>query len=301
MRRSLLLIALCLTCFAARGEFPTSQPYPGVTYSHQTRENPAQSLYVVTVNLADPHVKVRLTPAGADPDGDGEWQTTLQPVRAIAEREKFDVAVNASFFEIPKAGGEIAEEKAERSGAPATTVPVAAGGYRTGVWSKSVGWAMTDGRLWSKQHRGDWPAFWIDERGRGHIGQPDELPRDARQLVQGNVLVLKDGKPIAEKGNAKVRHPRTVLGVDASGTRLTILTIDGRRPGTASGMTGTEMGQEMLRLGCTDALNLDGGGSTTLVVRDPESGEEKVVNRPSDGHERSVADVLGVEVDEKEN
>src|SRR3954447_4792260 len=112
--KRLLLIALSLFCTAARGQFPASQPYPGVTYSHLTRDDPAQSLYVVTIDLADPHVKVRLTPAGADPDGDGEWQTTLQPVRAIAEREKFAVAVNASFFEIQKAGSEIAEEKAER-------------------------------------------------------------------------------------------------------------------------------------------------------------------------------------------
>jgi exopolysaccharide biosynthesis protein len=61
-------------------------------------------------------------------------------------------------------------------------------------------------------------------------------------------------------------------------------------------MTGTEMGREMQRLGCVNAINLDGGGSTTLVIREPDSGEEKVINRPSDGHERSVADVLGVTV-----
>src|SRR4051812_12464732 len=148
MKPFLLLIAFCVPCAAAIAEFPASQPYPGITYSHQIRENPAQSLHVITVNLSDARVTVRLTPAGPDPDGDGEWQTTLQPVRAIADREKFAIAVNASFFEIPKAGSEIAEEKAERSGAPATTVPVAAGGDRTGGWGKTVGWGVADGRLW---------------------------------------------------------------------------------------------------------------------------------------------------------
>jgi exopolysaccharide biosynthesis protein len=87
-----------------------------------------------------------------------------------------------------------------------------------------------------------------------------------------------------------------VIGVDHAGTKLVLLTIDGRRPGTATGMTGPEMAAEMLRLGCDDAMNLDGGGSTTLIIRDPSSGELKVVNQPSDKHERAVADVVGISV-----
>jgi len=128
------------------------------------------------------------------------------------------------------------------------------------------------------------------------MGEPRRVPPDARQIVQGNVWIVKDGKPVAPTGNAKVRHPRTAIGLDETGTKLTILTIDGRRPGTALGMTGPEIAQEMLRLGCTNALNLDGGGSTTLVMRDPADGDEKIINHPSDSHERPVADVIGVSV-----
>jgi len=305
-----LAVALAIVSSTfARAEFPTSQPYRGVNYAHVTIDDPKlpQSIYVVTVDLRDPHVHVRLAPGGADPDGPaGEWQTTLMNVRDVAAREKFDVAVNASFFEItrPKDGGEIAEEKSEKAAAAsgrataATTAPTTNVGYRAGVWSKSVGWSMTDGRLWSPKRNGDFATFWIDSRGRGRMGDPKNIPTDAKQLVQGNVWIVKDGKPAEPKGNAKVRHPRTVLGLDAGGTKLTILTIDGRHPGVAMGMNGAEMAGRMIQLGCVNAINLDGGGSTTLVMRDPSNDEFKVINHPSDGRLRPVANVIGVAVEE---
>ena len=76
------------------------------------------------------------------------------------------------------------------------------------------------------------------------------------------------------------RQPRTLAGVRADGTLL-LVTVDGRRPGWSVGMTLPEAARLMRSLGARDALNLDGGGSTTMIVR----GE--VVNRPSDrGGER---------------
>jgi hypothetical protein len=79
------------------------------------------------------------------------------------------------------------------------------------------------------------------------------------------------------------RNPRTLAGVRADG-KLLLVTVDGRRPGWSTGMTLTEAARLMRSLGARDALNLDGGGSTTMTVR----GE--VVNRPSDpGGERRVS------------
>jgi Phosphodiester glycosidase len=84
------------------------------------------------------------------------------------------------------------------------------------------------------------------------------------------------------------RQPRTLAGVRADGTLL-LVTVDGRRPGWSAGMTLREAARLMRSLGARDALNLDGGGSTTMVVR----GE--VVNRPSDRTgERPVSDGLYV-------
>jgi len=61
-------------------------------------------------------------------------------------------------------------------------------------------------------------------------------------------------------------------------------------------MTLAQLSGELIGLGCDSALNLDGGGSTTLVYREPETGKLKIVNSPSDAKERSVADVLGITV-----
>ncbi len=83
------------------------------------------------------------------------------------------------------------------------------------------------------------------------------------------------------------RQPRTLAGVRPDGTLL-LVTVDGRLPGWSVGMTLPEAARLMRSLGARDALNLDGGGSSTMVVR----GE--VVNRPADRVERRVSDGLFV-------
>jgi exopolysaccharide biosynthesis protein len=84
------------------------------------------------------------------------------------------------------------------------------------------------------------------------------------------------------------RQPRTLAGVRPDGTLL-LVTVDGRRPGWSVGMTLPEAARLMRSLGASDALNLGGGGSTTMTVRG------QVVNRPSDrGGERPVGDGLFV-------
>jgi len=83
------------------------------------------------------------------------------------------------------------------------------------------------------------------------------------------------------------RNPRTLAGVTADG-RLLLVTVDGRRAGFSVGTTLSESAGVMRALGAVDAMNLDGGGSTTMVVGG------RVVNRPSDGRERAVSDGLFV-------
>lgn len=274
-----ILLTLLLAPALARAEFPTSQPYTGVRYSHETRSNPAMSLYVVQIDLTNPDMKARVSPAGPDPDGEGEWQTVLMPPSEIARREKFDVCINASFF----SARQTQDVEGEKSG------------FVAGKWSKAVGFAMTDGKPWSASPKKDWPTLWIDREGKVHLSA--EPPENAQQAVQGNAMVLKSGE-VVEPTTAvmKARHPRTVVGLDKESKTLTILTVDGRRPGVSIGMTGPGLGAEMKRLGCEDAMNLDGGGSSELVLRDPQTNQLHVMNQPSDGRERAVADVLGVQI-----
>ncbi len=85
-------------------------------------------------------------------------------------------------------------------------------------------------------------------------------------------------------GHALVRHPRTAFAVTRRGTFL-FVTVDGRQPSSA-GMTLPELAVELIGMGAVEAMNLDGGGSTTIVTR----GE--IRNSPSDGRERPVSDAL---------
>jgi hypothetical protein len=86
-------------------------------------------------------------------------------------------------------------------------------------------------------------------------------------------------------------HPRTSVGLTADGHVLMVV-VDGRQPGYSIGVTLAEMGQLMLQLGATDAVNLDGGGSTVMAVREPGAAHITVSDRPSDGRERSLTQAL---------
>lgn len=87
-------------------------------------------------------------------------------------------------------------------------------------------------------------------------------------------------------GNWPERHPRSAIGFNADTTKFYLVTVDGRQS-TSAGMTLTELGAFMKGIGAHQALNLDGGGSTAMVVH------HEVVNSPSDGSgERTVANAL---------
>ncbi|MFD1546846.1 phosphodiester glycosidase family protein [Nonomuraea guangzhouensis] len=112
-------------------------------------------------------------------------------------------------------------------------------------------------------------------------------------VIGGNVGLVRNGHAkITAKldGQDSVnmilrRHPRTLLGTTRNGS-LILATIDGRQPGVTVGASFIEAAQFMRWLGAKQAVNLDGGGSTAMVVGN------KLVNRPSDGVERGVGDAL---------
>jgi hypothetical protein len=117
--------------------------------------------------------------------------------------------------------------------------------------------------------------------------EPAEPACAARDIVAAGPRLVRNGKTaVVSEGFAheKVRHPRTAVAVTTRGTIL-LVTLDGRQPRSA-GMTLEELASELVELGAREAMNLDGGGSTTMVLR----GEIK--NSPSDRSERPVGDAL---------
>jgi len=103
--------------------------------------------------------------------------------------------------------------------------------------------------------------------------------------VGGDPVVLAGGKlSYGPEHSRGARHPRTAVGFSA--THIFLVVVDGRQQKLSIGMNFHELGRFMSTLGCTDALNLDGGGSTTMWVKG------KVVNSPSDGKLRAVGNSL---------
>jgi len=140
----------------------------------------------------------------------------------------------------------------------------------------AVGDEVTIERQFATRH-GTLPGLWAN----------------AEHAIGGAGLLVRNGQPIEDwtiedlrPGFTTERHPRTLIGTDRAQS-IWLVTVDGRNPALSLGMTFAELQQLAARLKLTDALNLDGGGSTTMVVR----GE--VVNHPSDAAgPRKVSDAL---------
>ncbi|MGB3444433.1 MAG: phosphodiester glycosidase family protein [Actinophytocola sp.] len=113
--------------------------------------------------------------------------------------------------------------------------------------------------------------------------------------INGRQLLVVDG--VAQKaapGNNTPAAPRTALGFSQDGRRMFLLSADGRQPAFADGLGLDELANMMVEVGAWSAVNLDGGGSTTIVAREPGATTAQLENRPSDGAEREVPNGLGL-------
>ncbi|MVO98809.1 phosphodiester glycosidase family protein [Paenibacillus lutrae] len=110
--------------------------------------------------------------------------------------------------------------------------------------------------------------------------------KDVTMSIGGSALLVKDG--VAQPNSDPAAHPRTAIGTKADGSVI-MLELDGRQPGFSEGVTLQELGVIMKDLGAVNALNLDGGGSSTFVARLPGEKTRKMLNSPSDGGERKTA------------
>jgi hypothetical protein len=148
---------------------------------------------------------------------------------------------------------------------------------------------------------GPWlgPVNWEGDSIRaGSWAVPGEGPDPGAQIVSGFPGLLRDGELVGDleleerPGFAAQRHPRTAVGVDPGTRRLWLVVVDGRREGVSEGMTLPELTDLFQALGVRDAINLDGGGSSVMIVRG------QPVNRPSDpSGERPVVNALVVRRD----
>lgn len=258
--------------------------------------------WIARVDLGDPRVRFVVTAPLERREGDSQAEARLARTDAWAESQLADLAINASFFGRLQDAGRLSLGWSE-------ALPV-----------DIVGLSRSDGRTVSPPRRGGGegtpadPALLIDETTEGHC------PCVARAAYAGEAELdgvedavagygFRDGRPgtlLAENGEnlgatAQVapsqRHPRTAAGVSRDGRTLLLMVVDGRQPGWSIGATLPELARMMLDAGAWNAVNLDGGGSSALWYREPAAVSGRILNRPSDGRVRPVANHLGVRVE----
>jgi exopolysaccharide biosynthesis protein len=250
------------------------------------RQTPAGPIrgFVAVVALDDPTLDIVVTDPLPVAPAEGV-EAILEPTDAWAERVNAVVAINANFF------GWLDRGKG---------------------WSDVIGLSVSDGRVTSprREHAGaiDY-ALVFDRQGLAHIVRPGDPGDDIYDAVAGvgpspnaptrDALLVTEGRNTGAHSRVapEVRHPRTAVGVRDDGRTLVLIVIDGRQPGWSIGVTLPELADLMLEHGVDRAINLDGGGSTSFILRNPMTGDTIATNRPSDGQFRPVANHLGIRYD----
>ena len=272
------LLTLALPALAATGcnALPTLAGR-GVAYRTEHRKRPRPLvIHIMRIDLRrrGDDLCVAVAP---DPDGDGPAESVLMPPRELAAGKQMLAAVNTNPW-------------AMMPNQP-TTLPGRK--YVAGHACNIHGWALADGRTRSPVERHSW-SFWITRAGNPGLGPLTAPPAGARLAVGGFGGLLRRGRILPRP--SENRHPRTALGLDRDRRHLTLVVVDGRWPGYSEGMSTHELAALMLDLGCHDALNLDGGGSSVMLQRDSPDQPLQVKNRPAVvlGPLRPLPVVLGV-------
>lgn len=239
-------------------------------YRSETRTEPRPlSIHVLQIDLEK--VGDRLCVAvGKDPDGDGPADAELEDPRRLAADAGFRAAVNANAW------SNLSTQEGED--------PPRA--YLRGGHVNIRGLVVRDGETISRPQQVSW-SFWLDANGRGQIGPGNEA-KPHRLAVSGFGGLLRNGEILPRDREDAALHPRSALGIDASGKLLTLVVVDGRQRGRSEGMSAYELAVLMKELACTDALNLDGGGSSVMII------DNRIVNTPAGFGTRPVPVMIGI-------
>ncbi|MCD7774149.1 MAG: phosphodiester glycosidase family protein, partial [Clostridiales bacterium] len=137
----------------------------------------------------------------------------------------------------------------------------------------------------------NWNYFAILKDGTAVIGSGKADTDNMVSCVGGSNILVKDGVKASAIAGTTDLNPRLAVGIKADGS-VVFYVVDGRQAPTSCGMSLSQLADIMISLGCVDALNLDGGGSATMLSQHEGSDELVCRNSPSDGSERTVSTAI---------
>ena len=236
-------------------------------------------VHIVEIDLGNSNIRPFVTPSDIQqPHGSNLAMTTSDFV------EKFDLilGVNGSFF-YPF------EENTPWDYYPRSREAV-----------KALGSNIANGKEYGKVGK-RWNTLCFDRHNLARITLKQKCPLRTLQGVAGKEIIVRDSQNVADN-NIKA-YSRTMAGVNHKGDKLWLVVVDGKQPFYSQGVTLKELADIAVDLGCDRALNLDGGGSSTLVVKQNDGVE--VLNAPIHTkipmRERPVANHLGFYPSAKSN
>ena len=257
-----------------------SHPFVGVTYIDRTEESPrALHMHIAQIDLAAPGLRFKLTAPS------GSRETVRQTTLDYLTQEHAQLAVNAHFFlPFPTSDADL--------------------------WL--IGIAASDGQVYSAFETPaqsfallpNAPGLNIDATNHASIVHRDFTQADGLHVSElvtlwttfaGSAQIVADGHPSTPSLEwYQAVNARTAAGLSRDGRTLTLFTVD--RAGGSEGMRVSEVADLLIKdYGVWNALNLDGGGSTTMAMEDPVTNEPALMNSSSDNPRgRAVGSNLAV-------
>lgn len=250
--------------------------FDGIIYSRIVRTDPIyQITHITKVNLTADGLSFLVTPSGQLDNFDFKAQTTSQ----FLEQYDLQLAINGDFFDPWKDYGLFNFYPHVGDGTNARGLSASQGNITT------VGYAPPE----------HYVTLYLSRDNRASFTTPQG---EIYNAISGNVRLIHQGQQseIGTSSYYQKRHPRTAIGLSEDSNTLIIVVIDGRQPNYSVGATIPELTQILLDAGAYNAINLDGGGSSTLVIDD--NGNPKQLNSSIQSRiparERPIANHLGI-------
>lgn len=251
---------------------PTKQRlFDGVTYTRIVRWSPRPlMIHIMTVDMKAGGIHLLVTPPD---DRSGQYPLQARTTSQFLQEFGAQIAINGDGF------------SPWWSRSPADYYP------HVGDPVQPRGTTASRGKVYWTSHA-NVPTLYISSRS----GFSFDAPARPFNAISGETLLLTGGQIIPDL-NDSATQPRTAVGYSKNGRYLYLVVVDGRQPLYSEGMTIKELAVLMQSIGADYAMNLDGGGSSTMVV-EGSNGLPRILNSPIDnyipGRERPVANHLGI-------
>lgn len=255
----------------------SDQPlFQGITYTRIIRTDPVhQIIHIAKIDLRADGLSFLVTPSGDLENFDFVARTTSQ----FLDEFDLQLAINADFFDPWKDFSYF------------NHYPHVGDGANVRGLSASQGDITTAGYFPPE----DYVTLYLGQDNRASFTPPQG---EIYNAVSGNISILQDGQipQFEDKSYLQKRHPRTAVGLSQDENTLILIVVDGRQPNYSDGATLPELSQMLIDTGAHNAINLDGGGSSTIVMDDkgtPAQLNSSIQSRIP-ARERPIANHLGV-------